>query len=648
MTKTIHLVFKTHLDVGFTDYARNVIDTYFEHFIPNALKTAHVMRERGSRFIWTTGSWLIYEYLEKAPPPQRALMEAAIINGDIVWHGLPFTTHTELMNASLFRYGLSLSQKLDARFGKKTIAAKMTDVPGHTRAIVPLLHEAGIGLLHIGVNPAWKPPGVPPIFVWKDENTNTDVMVMYEEGYGGLTYVPGGEDALAFAFTEDNLGPQPPDQILEKFQQLQQTGTNVIASTMDAFAAKLRTAKPQLPVVTAEIGDTWIHGVGTDPGKVSAFRELLRLRHEWLDAGKISLDDEKITAFSNALLMIAEHTWGMDEKTHLADYTHYDMAQFQGARSLPNFRKIAASWAEQRAYLQDAMTAIHGTPIGDEAAARLAAHNTPTSTDSFVEADPVFETEHFSGRFDLEHGAITELDFDEQQWASADHPLGQFRYDLYSQADYDRFFAQIIKENDETRSWAREDMSKPGIPPTEHQYWLPGLRSVLHRQDASGQIFLLKMRVPEEPYGCPRHLWAQWTFPAGLPEIHVRLAWIDKPACRLPEALWFSFAPMAGQALKLEKLGQMISPLDVVRNGNMRLHAVENGVYYHDDTHRLQINSLDAPLVALGEPVLLNFDPQVPSLEGGIHFNLYNNLWGTNFPMWYEQNASFRFSLSFA
>jgi len=68
----------------------------------------------------------------------------------------------------LFEFGLSLSQELDARFGRQTIAAKMTDVPGHTRGIVPLLAQAGVKFLHIGVNPASTVPGVPPLFRWQD------------------------------------------------------------------------------------------------------------------------------------------------------------------------------------------------------------------------------------------------------------------------------------------------------------------------------------------------------------------------------------------------------------------------------------------------------------------------------------------------
>ena len=62
----------------------------------------------------------------------------------------------------------------------------------------------------------------------------------------------------------------------------------------------------------------------------------------------------------------------------------------------------------------------------------------------------------------------------------------------------------------------------------------------------------------------------------------------------------------------------------------------------------MTIESLDAPLVAPGKPALLNFDNQQPPLENGMHFNLYNNIWGTNFPMWFEEDARFRFLLRFS
>jgi hypothetical protein len=59
------------------------------------------------------------------------------------------------------------------------------------------------------------------------------------------------------------------------------------------------------------------------------------------------------------------------------------------------------------------------------------------------------------------------------------------------------------------------------------------------------------------------------------------------------------------------------------------------------------IETLDAPLLVPGEPSLLNFNNKQPPLRRGMHFNLYNNVWGTNFPMWFEGDARFRFSLSY-
>jgi len=252
--KTVHVVFKTHLDVGFTDLAKNVIQRYFDTFIPGAIGLAATMRERGGpeRFIWTTGSWLIYECLEQATPAARKLMERAIRRSDIAWHGLPFTTHSEAMTPGLFSAGLSLSRRLDKRYGRKTIAAKMTDVPGHTRAIIPPMVSAGLTCLHIGVNPASTAPDVPPAFVWRSPE-GAEIIVLYSAGsYGTLHAIDGQDEALFIAHTNDNLGPPSVEDVLGVFNWVRQQfpGAEVKASTLDAFARKLETVRQTLPVVT--------------------------------------------------------------------------------------------------------------------------------------------------------------------------------------------------------------------------------------------------------------------------------------------------------------------------------------------------------------------------------------------------------------
>jgi len=176
--KRVLIMFKCHLDVGFIDTQANVVRKYFEVYFPQAIQTAARMRGEGNdRYIWTTGSWLPYQYLEKAAAPQRKQMEQAISAGDIAWHAIPFSWQTELMDHSLIAGGLGFSRSLDRRFGRTTTGAKMTDVPGHTRAIVAPLAEHGVTFLDIGVNSASTPPDVPPIFLWKDSAGNSLVMM---------------------------------------------------------------------------------------------------------------------------------------------------------------------------------------------------------------------------------------------------------------------------------------------------------------------------------------------------------------------------------------------------------------------------------------------------------------------------------------
>ncbi|HET7272716.1 MAG TPA: DUF5054 domain-containing protein, partial [Rubrobacter sp.] len=444
----VHLVFKTHLDVGFTDFAANVIDEYFERFIPQAIDVAGELRRRGGpeRLIWTTGSWLIYEYLEKAAPSERQSLEEAIEAGDVIWHGLPFTTHSELVDPGLFEYGLGLSRELDARFGRETIAAKMTDVPGHTRAIVPLLAEAGIRFLHIGVNPGSTPPEIPPVFRWRAPD-GSEVTVMYQRGgYGDLVTIPGMTEALAFAHTGDNRGPQSAEQVVEVFEEIRTRvgGARVVASTMDAYARALLAQQSDLPVVTGEIGDTWIHGVASDPGKISRYRELCRLRRRWISEG----DDRDLSAFSRRLLMVPEHTWGLDEKTFLADYEHYAAGELRRVRGNASFVRQEASWAEQRAYVDEAVGLLD-EDMAREADERLAAIvPRPPDKAGFLPVDlsTAHETAHFSVGFDPESGALNRL-VDKatgRAWASEEHPLGLFRHQTFTHEDYSRFLDQYI------------------------------------------------------------------------------------------------------------------------------------------------------------------------------------------------------------
>ena len=534
----------------------------------------------------------------------------------------------------------------------------MTDIPGHTRGIVPLLAQAGILFLHVGVNEASTMPDVPPLFTWRDES-GAEIIVMYQRGYGDLMLVPGLSHAIMFGHTHDNLGPQTVEQVLNIYAGLHKEfpQASIVASTLDAYARQLMQVKPQLPVVTREIADTWIHGAGTDPQKVAHYRELLRLRREWLSNEKISPDDPEFHQFSNFLLMVPEHTWGMDEKTHLADYSHYSRQRFERVRHTSRFRSFVASWSEQRGYLDEAIATLGDSALSEEAHGRLdALEPALPSTSGFEQVADLsapIDTQYFEITFDRATGAIVHLG-DRRSgcvWANGSHLVGWVRYQTFSQPDYDRFVDQYL---DSSFDWALADFSKPGIAQAgaESGWWQPALSRLYRKVDSTGHCFVLRMEVPGQcvaPYGGPREFYMEVLQPRHEPAIQFVLQWFDKPANRLPEALWFSFCPMVTDpnGWLMEKLGQWISPLEVIGNGNRKLHAIERRLVCNDGERELAIESYDAPLVAPGEPSLLNFDDQQPVLAQGMHFNLYNNIWGTNYPMWYDQDARFRFKLCF-
>ena len=60
---------------------------------------------------------------------------------------------------------------------------------------------------------------------------------------------------------------------------------------------------------------------------------------------------------------------------------------------------------------------------------------------------------------------------------------------------------------------------------------------------------------------------------------------------------------------------------------------------------RIRITSEDAPLISVGGRNLLNYSTRQPDLGEGLYFCLFNNIWGTNFTMWFEGSITYRFTI---
>ena len=137
----------------------------------------------------------------------------------------------------------------------------------------------------------------------------------------------------------------------------------------------------------------------------------------------------------------------------------------------------------------------------------------------------------------------------------------------------------------------------------------------------------------------------QLVYTLGTDGLKIELIWIDKPASRLTESTVFRLYPACAQEeIRYTKLGAEIDPMTVVKNGNRNLSAVWDmhfGPYCFTNHH--------AALIGLGKGKILRFDNQFEDVaQNGIAYLLHNNVWGTNFPLWYGDNAYFRFDISHA
>jgi hypothetical protein len=367
-------------------------------------------------------------------------------------------------------------------------------------------------------------------------------------------------------------------------------------------------------------------------------------------------------------------------KTYLPDFVNWSKPAFTAARARDSvdisenppevalqvgyadrrgrlgYRQLEISWAEQRAYLDEAVSVLQ-----DDRAAQARDAVTDGSPAALAEEpiqiDEWYNAGRFSVRFD-EHGAIAGL-VDRRSGrvvSDREHRLGAFMYEQFAPADYDAWFDDYHRDLDVHGSWAFSDFGKPGMerlsPARIHTRTEPDCVGLERAELDGGCLITSRLAYPDDltsDTGAPRSIVIAYRFREDSDRIDIELSWTGKDADRLPEATWLLFDPVVADPSRwrLRKLGVAVDPSDVVSRGNRSMHGV-TAAEYHGPDGGFVLATPDTPLVSPGEPRLLRFDDALPDLVGGMHVNLHNNVWGTNFQMWFEDDLSVRLSIDMA
>ena len=373
--REVVVVFKTHFDIGYTEMARDVLQRYRTTMIDQALHVVDQNRDlpAAQQFAWTIPGWPMSKILDDWPgqtPQRRERIEQAFTEGRFVVHALPFTTHTELLEAEDLVRGLGYSSRLTRKLGLALPRdGKMTDVPEHTWMLATLLRHADVRFMHIGCNGWSAPLLVPPLFWWEGPD-GSRTLTMYSADYGTGLIPP--EDWpyrtwLAMLHTGDNAGPPRPEEVKKVLDEAAQKlpGAKVRIGRLSDFAEAILAEKTDLPVVRGDAPDTWIHGPMSDPAGSRIARNLRPLiaatesLNTQLLAWGVTVPDAApaVAAAYEQSLLYGEHTWGgmgwWAGFGHIEGKMSYG-EDFRKDQANGRFQKIEASWDEHTAYIKKA------------------------------------------------------------------------------------------------------------------------------------------------------------------------------------------------------------------------------------------------------------------------------------------------------
>jgi len=319
-----------------------------------------------TRFVWTLSGWPMKEILgpEQTPDRRRRILDA-VRDGRLVWHALPATLHTESLDLEEFVRGMAFSSRLARSLDLPLPRdAKMTDVAAHMWLLPTVLARAGVEFLHLGCNAASTSPEVPPLFWWEGPD-GSRLLTMYTGGFYGTDLVPPKDwpyaTWLALIHTGDNHGPPDAKEVRALLDRAAREipGVKVRMGRLSDFADAIRREKADVPVVRADMPDSWVHGIMAMPQEtalarnvrpaIAALESLGALLAAWGVAAPDTRDT--VAAAYERSLLYGEHTWGIDFKRF--GKRVYGKA-WEAERAAGKYKLAEDSWAEHGDYARAA------------------------------------------------------------------------------------------------------------------------------------------------------------------------------------------------------------------------------------------------------------------------------------------------------
>ena len=375
----VWVAFKTHFDIGYTDTVAGVLHKYRVQMMDNALRIIDQERQLPAekRFAWIIPGWPASHILGSLQEPARKIrIEQAVREGTLAVQALPFSLHTESEDLEDLVRSLGFATKIARQYGRPLpIAAKMTDVPCHSWIWPTLLTHAGVKFLQIGCNDTSGHLRVPHLYWWEGPD-GSRLLCNFTPQYGSGMASPKdwpSKNYLAMIMTYDNQGPPSLGDVdnIRRYAEKNMPGVHVHFGTLDDFARAVLAEKPELPVVRADMPDTWIHGWMSMPIESKAAHTIRPLEPavETLDtqlrAWGLATGDlaPALAAAYEQSVLYSEHTFGpagpnMGSWNSGTPRNLYGVA-WQAAYAQGAYKKYEQAFDTKRAYARKEAEILH-------------------------------------------------------------------------------------------------------------------------------------------------------------------------------------------------------------------------------------------------------------------------------------------------
>jgi len=403
----IYVLHHSHVDIGYTHVQTEVVRKHWEYFkqvIELARESANY--PKGACFKWNVEVlWAVDSYLKQATPSDRRAFIDAVKKG---WIGLDALYGNELTalcrSEELIRL-VDYAQKLRRRYDLTINSAMITDVPGYTWGIVPVLAQSGVKYFSVGPNrghrigytlSTW---GDKP-FYWESPSGKQNILCwLAGEGYSffhsgrldssklfgylkrlGDSEYPYNMVQLRYSIGGDNGPPDPKlSEYVKDWNEKYAYPKLVVATTSEMFDEFERRYGNIVPKARGDFTPYWEDGAGSSARETSINRDaaerLVQAETLWAMLNPAGYPDDKFYDAWRDVILYDEHTWG----------AHCSISQ-------PDSDFTKAQWKIKQAFALDAEDESRKL-LGDS----LAGHRKETTT---VTAVDVFNTSSWT-RTDL-------------------------------------------------------------------------------------------------------------------------------------------------------------------------------------------------------------------------------------------------------